>query len=220
MSILKSKSQDLNLGFTVTLDGPAASGKGLIGVMLAEFFSLEYFQSGALYRGVAHLCLRNQIDPQDFNSISDILGNIDLVEYIKDKDLSLEEIGITASKVAVIPDLRFILNEYQRNIIQSVPRIIMEGRDIGTVIAPQADLKIFLTASSEVRAARRFKQLRSLDNECILEQVLRDMIERDLRDSARDSAPLKVPQDALVIDTSDLEPAEVIRTINEFILKQ
>lgn len=203
--------------FVVALDGPSASGKGLIGSMLAEEFGLQYVQSSIVYRGLAYICLQDNISPDDFDSVIKLSATVDVVAQTYGVDLNLEIIGDFASKISAIVQVRQNVGHALKKLIASTPRIVMEGRDIGTVIAPNADLKIFITANIQVRTTRRFKQLRLEGKECILSNVLDLLKSRDKRDRLRSTGPLKAAADALVIDTSDLTPPDVIEKIKDFI---
>jgi cytidylate kinase len=216
---LKTRAFDLQHRFVIALDGPSASGKGLIGKMLAQFFSLQYFQSSLLYRGLAWMCIDAGIDPENKLEIIKLLStDPDILLITTKADLSDEHVGEYASKIATMLEVRAELNKYQIKLIADTPRIIMEGRDIATVIAPQADLKIFLTADVAIRAERRYKQLQLEGKKYILSEIKHQLITRDLRDQGRSIAPLIQTADALVIDTSNLMPDIVIARIEEFIL--
>lgn len=214
---LLQKASNLNENFVIALDGPSASGKGLIGSMLAKEFSLVYVQSSILYRAVAYLCISNNISQDDVDSIISLSKNADLINQVSGVDLNTESIGDFASKISVLRELRENLGVYLKNLIKTTPRIIMEGRDIGTIIAPDADLKIFITANVEIRSERRFKQLRMEGKKCSMSDVLGLLKSRDERDVLRDVAPLKVATDAFVVDTTDLSPVQVIQKIKNFI---
>ncbi|MCC8369521.1 MAG: (d)CMP kinase [Rickettsia endosymbiont of Oxypoda opaca] len=215
MMTLKSKAFDITQNFVIALDGPAASGKGTIGQMLASKFFLTYFQSSIVYRNLAFNCVNQKID---INDIKAIISLSESLEITKNIDLEDEYIGNIASKVAAISEVRNNLNKYLINLIKSTPRIIMEGRDIGTVIAPDADLKIFITANAELRAQRRYNQLQKKGKACMLTEILQQIKLRDKRDKERESGPLLPAIDALVIDTSELTPLEIVEKITKFIL--
>ncbi|HJD55717.1 MAG TPA: (d)CMP kinase [Rickettsia endosymbiont of Pyrocoelia pectoralis] len=217
MTDLKSKALNLSNNFTIALDGPAGSGKGTIGLMLAEKFSLKYFQSSLVYRHLAFNCIRQKIDPTDTQAIISLSKKLDIINEL---DLEDENIGNIASQIAVIQEVRDNLNEYLINLINTTPRIIMEGRDIGTVVAPEADLKIFITAKAEVRAERRYKQLQAKGKQCMLDEILRQIIMRDKRDKERAAAPLLPAPDALIIDTSEFSPIEVVKKVTQYIIKE
>lgn len=216
---LTEKANNKNLDFKIALDGPSASGKGLIGSMLAKEFSLKYVQSSIIYRGLAFVCIEDGIDPDNIDAVMHASENEDVISRVKRIDLNTELIGDIASKISTIPGVRTNLTKYLINLMNNTPRIVMEGRDIGTVVAPDADVKIFISADVQVRAMRRYKQLQSEGKDCILDDVLDLLKKRDSRDSNRNVAPLKAAHDALVIDTSELNPSEVILKIKEFIYR-
>lgn len=214
---LKEKAYDKNSRFVIALDGPSASGKGAIGKMLAADFNLQYVQSSIVYRGLAYLCIINNVDVTDIDRIIKFSENTDLIEVVKAIDLNQENIGNYASKISAIPEVRANLNKHLIKMIQTNPRIIMEGRDIATVVAKDADVKIFITADVHKRAMRRYKQLQEQGKKCILSDVLKLLEERDLRDSSRETAPLSIAPGALVIDTSDMTQEQVILRIKNYI---
>ena len=217
MKNLKEKAYNQHNRFVIALDGPSASGKGSIGRMLASEFNLEYVQSGIFYRSLAYLCIVNNIDVAEVKKIIELSGSDNLTELTKGVDLNQENIGNYASKISTIPEVRANINKYLILMVKTHPRIIMEGRDIGTVIAKDADLKIFITADVNKRAERRYKQLREEGKKCKLEKVLELLKERDLRDSMRITDPLLVSSDAFVIDTSNINQKQVIAEIKNYI---
>lgn len=213
------KIYDKEQKFIVALDGPSASGKGLIGSMIAKEFDLKYFQSSLVYRGLAYICIQDKLDISKPEKLIQLIRDIDIFSRIKDIDLSSEEIGSIASKISVISEVREKLGIYLKNIIQNNSRVIMEGRDIGTVIAPSANLKIYITADVNIRANRRYKQLCESGKTCILSDILNQLKIRDERDLNRDVAPLVQASDAHLIDTSALDPEQVIQKIKTIIDK-
>ncbi|WP_341788971.1 MULTISPECIES: (d)CMP kinase [unclassified Rickettsia] len=217
MTNLKSKALDFSQNFVIALDGPAASGKGTIGLMLAEKFSLKYVQSSIVYRQLAFNCIKEKIDITDINKVISLSKEIDITDKF---DLEDENIGGVASQIAVIAEVRDNLNKHLVKLINITPRILMEGRDIGTIVAPNADFKIFITANPKVRAERRYKQLQAKGKACILDEILQQIILRDKRDKEREVAPLLPALDALIIDTSKLSPLSVVEQITQFILKE
>lgn len=217
MTNLKSKALDFTQNFVIALDGPAASGKGTIGLMLAEKFSLKYVQSSIVYRQLAFNCIKEKIDITDINKVISLSKEIDITDKF---DLEDENIGGVASQIAIIAEVRDNLNKHLVKLINTTPRILMEGRDIGTIVAPNADFKIFITAKPEVRAERRYKQLQAKGKACILDEILQQIILRDKRDKEREVAPLLPALDALIIDTSKLSPLSVVEQIMQFILKE
>lgn len=218
MSLL-NKAYNNNLNFVIALDGPAASGKGHIGHLLAEEFALTYVPSGSVYRGLAYICLQENIAVVDEKAIIELSQNADIISRTKDVDLNIEIIGEFASKLSILPVVRQNLGIYLKRLIQTTPRIIMEGRDIGTIVAPNADLKIFITASAEVRAMRRYKQLLWSGKDCILSDVLDLLKSRDDRDVSRAVAPLIPASDACIIDTTNLSVDQVIQKIKDIVSK-
>ncbi|AFC73130.1 (d)CMP kinase [Rickettsia montanensis] len=211
---LKTKAFDISQNFTISLDGPAASGKGTIGLILAKKFSLKYFQSSIVYRQLAFDCISQKIDVTDIDAVIALSKELKLDNNF---DLENENIGNIASQIAVISEIRNNLNKYLINLIKTTPRMIMEGRDIGTVVAPDADLKIFITANPQIRAERRYKQLQAKGKTCILDEILRQIILRDKRDKERKAAPLLPASDALIIDTSKLSAMEVVEEVTNYV---
>ncbi|MBA2628908.1 MAG: (d)CMP kinase [Rickettsiaceae bacterium] len=216
---LLDKAYNNNLNFVIALDGPGASGKGRIAHLLAEEFALIYVASGIVYRGLAYICLQENICAEDEQAIIELSRNVDLISRTKGVDLNLEIIGEFASKLSILPEVRRNLGIYLKKLIQITPRIIMEGRDVGTIIAPNADLKIFITASVEVRAMRRYKQLRDAGKDCILSDVLDLLKSRDERDMSRSVAPLIPASDAYIIDTTNLTIDQAIQRIKDIVSK-
>ncbi len=216
---LLDKAYNNNLNFVIALDGPGASGKGHIAHLLAEEFALIYVASSIVYRGLAYICLQENIRAEDEQTIIELSRNVDLISRTKGVDLNLEIIGEFASKLSTLPEVRQNLGVYLKKLIQVTPRIIMEGRDVGTIIAPNADLKIFITASAEVRAMRRYKQLRDAGKDCILSDVLDLLKSRDERDMSRSIAPLIPASDAYIIDTTNLTADQVIQRIKDIVSK-
>ncbi|ABV75121.1 cytidylate kinase [Rickettsia akari str. Hartford] len=211
---LKTKAFDFAKNFAIALDGPAASGKGTIGLILAKKFSLQYFQSSIVYRQLAFDCINQKIDVTDMDAVIALSKALKLDSHL---DLEHESIGDMASQIAVISEVRNNLNKYLINLVKTTPRIIMEGRDIGTVVVPEADLKIFITANPQIRAERRYKQLQAKGKKCILDEILRQIILRDKRDKERKAAPLLPASDALIIDTSELSAMEVVEEVTNYI---
>lgn len=216
-TILKNKALDINFPFIVAMDGPSASGKGLIGRMLAKNLNLDYFQSSLLYRKLAFMCTETKINIDDIAAIEALSTSVAVTEFDEALDLSSEEISSLTSKIAAIGAVRSNLSKHLVKIINDSHRILMEGRDIGTVIAPASDLKIFITADLETRANRRYKQLLSEGKDCILGEVFQKLQERDLRDKKRSVAPLMPAEDALIIDTTNMTPEEVLNKIISYL---
>ena len=195
-------------GFVVAIDGPAASGKGTLARRLAERFGLAQLDTGALYRATACLVLDQDGDPADPVTAEAAAQRVD-ARLLDDPRLRADAVATAASVVAAIPEVRRTLLGFQRDFAAHPPApargAVLDGRDIGTVVCPQADVKLFITASTEARAARRVKELREQGTPAIYEDVLQDLNQRDARDSSRRAAPLMVAHDAHVIDTTTLE---------------
>jgi cytidylate kinase len=188
----------------IALDGPAAAGKGTLARRLAAHYGLNYLDTGSLYRAVGMAVLRSGGNPEDAAQAEAVARSLS-PDQLSSPDLRGEEAGQAASKVAAIPGVRAALLEFQRSFADTVPGAVLDGRDIGTVVCPAADAKIFITASLEKRAERRFKELLDKGVSVIWEAVLQDMRERDARDSGRSVAPLVPAADAVVLDTSELD---------------
>ncbi|TDK50605.1 (d)CMP kinase [Antarcticimicrobium luteum] len=191
--------------FTVAIDGPAASGKGTISRAVAARFGLAHLDTGLLYRAVGVRML-DGIDPVE---AAQALTRADLADEGR---LRGAEAAQAASKVAVIPEVRAALVDFQRAFARRAGGAVLDGRDIGTVICPEAEVKLFVTASAEVRAHRRYLELRAKGDETAEEAVLADVIARDARDSERAAAPLRAAGDAIRIDTSHLSIDEAVET--------
>jgi len=198
--------------FTVAIDGPAASGKGTISRAVAARFGFAHLDTGLLYRAVG-LKMLDGVDPV---AAAQALSKADL----EDEDrLRGAEAAQAASKVAVLPDVRAALVDFQRAFARRAGGAVLDGRDIGTVICPQAEVKLFVTASPEVRAHRRYLELKAKGSDTTEDAVLADVIARDERDSARATAPLRAAEDAVRLDTShlsiDAAVAEAVRVVEQ-----
>jgi cytidylate kinase len=202
----------------IAIDGPAASGKGTLAQAVATELEFHYLESGALYRLVALKAIAECVRLDDESALASLAARLDVafadgVILLEGADVTdairAETMGALASKVAVFPQVRTALLGRQRAFLQP-PGLVAEGRDMGTVVFPEAPLKIYVTASAEARAARRYKQLIDKGNSVILDGLLRDIRERDERDSARSAAPLRIAADAVVLDTTHLSIAESV----------
>ena len=182
----------------IAVDGPAGSGKGTIAKRLAAHFGLPHLDTGLLYRAVGWRSLRTGEAPAE---IASRLKPADL----DDPALRGDEAGQQASKVGAIPEVRANLLKFQKEFSSRSPGAVLDGRDIGTVICPEAPVKLFVTASTEVRAERRYRELRAKGVDTIKPRVLAEMAERDRRDSERAAAPLRAAPDAWLLDTSDMD---------------
>ena len=193
----------------IAVDGPAAAGKGTIARALAQHFGYHFLDTGTLYRRVGLALLETSDDPRNVKAAVAIAQNLNLHPY-SDLELRTEAVGAAASIVAVIPEVRTALLAYQRNFADQLPGAVLDGRDIGTVVCPDADVKLFITASPEVRARRRLAELKSYGAEVSFDVVLTDIRMRDERDRTRTVAPLVSAADAVVIDTSEMTAEEAI----------
>lgn len=197
----------------IAIDGPAASGKGSLAKKLATMLEYDFLDTGALYRRVALKVLEQNIDPTDEDAVITAAKALEaeLGEKYDDSALRTDNVGSTASKIAQIQAIRDILVEFQRNFAQNAEKgAVLDGRDIGTVICPNADIKLFVTASLEKRAQRRTLELQSRGIEVTKPSVLAEMQERDDRDKARLDEHLKPDHDNILIDTSDMTPEQVL----------
>jgi cytidylate kinase len=201
---------------TIAIDGPAAAGKGTLARRLAAEYNLAYLDSGSLYRGTALTLLRDGPFGEDWAESEAVAAAQKLrPELLADPELRAEATGRLASEVAAIPAVRAALLDWQRDFAKHPPAgkrgAVLDGRDIGTVVLPDAMVKLFITASDEARARRRFKELQEKGETAIYARVLEDMRERDARDTARSTAPMRPAEDALIIDTSALDADQVFR---------
>jgi cytidylate kinase len=202
--------------FTViAIDGPAGSGKSTVGRQLAAALDLEYLDTGAMYRGVTFAALRRGIDPADAEVVARLARQVELelaegTLVVDGVDATIEirgpEVTRAVSLVAANPEVRTELVRRQREWAQERNGGVLEGRDIGTVVFPDAQLKVYLTASPEVRAARRSKEVTDLD----YQTVAADLARRDALDQGREASPLALADDALVVDTSDLSVDQIV----------
>jgi cytidylate kinase len=194
--------------FVIAIDGPAASGKGTLARRIAEHFDFAHLDTGALYRAAALLVLNEAGDPANPGTAEAAARRV-RPSILSDLRLRDNEVAAAASVVASIPQVRYALLEWQRNFAAHPPApargAVLDGRDIGTLVCPAADLKLFVTAGAETRALRRVKELREQGTAAIYKDVLQDLKTRDARDSGRRLAPLAVAPDAEVIDTTVLD---------------
>lgn len=211
--------------FNIAIDGPAGAGKSTIAKMVAKKLNFIYVDTGAMYRAIALYFLRSGVDAKDEAAIAREVKQADITIRYQDgvqqvilngEDVSglirTEEVGNMASATSVYPAVRTHLLELQRGLAAS-QNVIMDGRDIGTFILPNAEAKIYLTASSHVRALRRYKELTEKGTVCNLEEIEQDIIERDHRDMTRETAPLKQAEDAVLLDSSEMTIDEVVQAI-------
>ena len=213
------------MGYNVAIDGPAGAGKSTIAKLVAKEKGYIYVDTGAMYRGLAIHFLDKGIQPQETEKVLDACKDAEVTiayedavqhVYLNGKDISSrlrnEEVGNMASVTSAIPEVRKKLLELQQNLAKT-QNVIMDGRDIGTCVLPHADVKVYLTASVETRAKRRYQELQEKGEDCNLEEIAHDIEERDRRDMTREIAPLKQAEDAVLVDSSDMTIAEVVKTI-------
>lgn len=213
----------------LTIDGPSGSGKGTLAQRMAEKLGWHYLDSGAIYRVLAQAALKHQIDLTDETALASIAGQLDVQFVLKDgllqvvlegEDVSLlirsEQAGNAASKVAAFPAVRSALLQRQRDFCQ-LPGLVTDGRDMGTVVFPDAPYKVFLTASAEVRAERRYKQLKEKGIDSNLSDLVAEISERDERDTQREVAPLRPADDAVILDSTQLGIEAVLEKVSALI---
>ncbi|SFC17082.1 (d)CMP kinase [Clostridium uliginosum] len=210
---------------SVAIDGPAGAGKSTIAKLVGKEFNLMYINTGAMYRAVALKSKENNLSPKDIDKICDLISsmemhfeNDDLIlnnENIQD-EITLPEISSIVSSYASIAEVRSKLVKLQRDMSNKFD-VIMDGRDIGTVVLKNASFKFFLTATPEERANRRYKELKDRNIECSYDEILKDIKSRDYKDTHRDIDPLRKAHDAIEIDTTGLNISEVTEKINSYI---
>jgi CMP/dCMP kinase len=197
----------------IAIDGPSAAGKGTLARRLAAYFGLPHLDTGLLYRAVGAKSARTGQPPAE---VAQGLSSADLCN----SQLRTDVVGQLASRVAVIPEVRANLLEFQRNFAKQESGAVLDGRDIGTVIYPDADVKLFVTASPQARADRRFEELRAGGGDPIKPRVLAEMAERDRRDSERAAAPLLAAPDAFLLDTSEMDADAAFAAALAFIARK
>lgn len=206
----------------IALDGPSASGKGIIGKRLAEELGLAYLDTGLLFRAVAYIAVQQDIAVEDASKLAEIAKTLQPAD-LELLELRSEEVGQMASVISQIPELREAIKGYERDFGRIPPcgkkGAVLDGRDIGTVIFPEADFKIFVTADLETRALRRHNQLLELGQKSIYDEVLSEMRVRDMRDQNRKVAPLVPADDALVVDTTNLTIEKALEKIHSSMAK-
>ena len=220
------------MSIAIAIDGPAGAGKSTIAKAAAKHLGFIYVDTGAMYRAIGLNCLRNGIDPTDAQAVTALLADTKVslardeqknqLVILNGEDVSgfirTPEVSMAASRASAIPEVRAFLLSLQRDMAKEYD-VIMDGRDIGTVVLPDAKVKIFLTASAEIRARRRYDELIEKGEDVKYEDVLADVIERDNNDMNRPIAPLKPAQDSVLCDTSELTLEEsidlLIKTIEE-----
>lgn len=219
------------MSFNIAIDGPAGAGKSTIAKQLAKDLGVVYVDTGAMYRAMAYYFITNGISEKDIVKIIDACKHVDVTityengvqnvwlngENVSGK-IRTEEVGNMASATSVYPVVRNKLVELQQQLAKTTD-VIMDGRDIGTVVLPHADVKIYMTASSAIRAKRRFEELSAKGIECNIDDIEKDIIDRDYRDMNRETSPLKKADDAVELDTSNLDIDGVVAAIKEIVAK-
>ncbi|MBQ1388365.1 MAG: (d)CMP kinase [Clostridia bacterium] len=213
----------------VAIDGPSGAGKSSVSKAVARANGFIHIDTGAMYRALAYNALQSSVDVSDINEIKKMLDNTTLEIKLEDNDqkvfinnedvtgkIRTEQVSMMASKISKIPMVREFLLDMQRSLARE-NNVVMDGRDIGTVVLPNAELKIFLTASAEKRAERRYKELLEKNEKVEYNIVLRDVIQRDKQDTERETAPLKAAADSVILDTSSMSFEESVEAINKLI---
>lgn len=213
------------MGYNVAIDGPAGAGKSTIAKLVAKEKGYIYVDTGAMYRGLAIHFLDRGIEAEETDKIIEACRDAEVTiqyedgvqqVYLNGKNITArlrdEEVGNMASKSSPIPEVRAKLLELQQGLARTQD-VIMDGRDIGTCVLPNADVKVFLTASVKTRAKRRYDELTEKGVSCSLEEIEKDIAERDERDMTRETAPLKQADDAVLVDSSDMSIEEVVTAI-------
>lgn len=219
-----------NQPIIITIDGPAGTGKSTIARLLAKRLGLDFLDTGAMYRAATAICIDQGISPDDIDRLCEVVSEADLhfdwvedpptmLAWLKPIDARIRDADVTAlvSRIAAIGRLREHMVRKQRIIANQHPRLVAEGRDQGSIVFPDADVKFYLDAAPEIRAHRRAEQLRKLSMEADDGRILQDIIRRDTMDASRHDGPLICPEDAVVIDSSQLEIPEVIAALETIV---
>ncbi len=217
------------MAVSIAIDGPAGAGKSTIAKLLAAKMNYIYVDTGAMYRAMAVYFTRNHVNPDDEREINAAVSNVDItIEYMDGVQqvilngdnvtglLRTEETGKMASKTSKYAAVRSKLVDLQRKLAKTTD-VIMDGRDIGTTVLPDAFVKIYLTASTQARAKRRFDELTQKGEQCNLEEIAADIESRDYADMHREISPLKQAEDAILVDTSDMNIEEVVAKLTQII---
>ena len=220
----------MNNSKTITIDGPSGIGKGTLTKALAKYYDFKLLDSGAIYRLAALHCFKNNTDLENEDDVCKTLSNLNISFKIEDdlvkaflsnqdvtKEIRTEQTGMLASKIATYPAIRTILLDKQRE-FATVQGLVADGRDMGTVIFPQAQYKFFLDASTEITAKRRYDELKAKGQNPDFEKILADIKQRDFQDRNRKVAPLRPANDAIIVDTSELSIKEVFDTVIKHII--
>ena len=214
--------------YNIAIDGPAGAGKSTIAKRLAKELGAIYVDTGAMYRAMAYYFIQKGVDKDDIDTITKLCKDVEVsISYENGEQqvilngenvtgyIRKEEVGKMASVTSAVPEVRAALLDLQRDMAKTSD-ILMDGRDIGTHVLPDADVKIYLTASVEIRAKRRYKELVEKGVQCDLKEIEKDIEERDYRDMTRKIAPLKKAEDAILVDSSDMTLKEVVNTISRY----
>ena len=220
------------MNYKIAIDGPSGTGKSTTAKALAKKLSYIYIDTGAMYRAIGLYCYRNNIDINNEKKVNSILNKININIYYEGDTQEIKlndevvsnairenEISKYASVVSAYKKVREKLVAIQRDLAKK-NSVIMDGRDIGTVVLPDSELKIYLVASDDIRAERRYKELIEKGQNVTLENIKKELIERDYRDMHRDNSPLKKAEDAIEVDTSNMNVEEVVNTIYEMFNKK
>ena len=204
------------MSLVIAVDGPTASGKGTVAKKIATYLNIPYLNTGGLYRAVALYLVKNNITDYSKNKVISILNNVDFND-LDNPELYIENIGLIASKIAPIQEVRDYLLKFQKDFAKKGG--VLDGRDIGTVICPDADYKFYINATVEERARRRYKEMIEKGKDVKYEDILEKLKERDKNDMERKNAPLKKADDAIEIDTTNMNKEEVFNKVISFIKK-
>jgi len=202
--------------FVIAIDGPAASGKGTLAKKLAAHYGLPHLDTGLTYRAVAHSMLANNIDVTDEAAAISIAEKLDFLK-LDIELLSAHTIGEAASEIAVLPGLRHALVTAQRQVAEELPGAVVDGRDIGTVVCPDANVKLYIVAEAEERARRRYNQIIIRENSITYDSILADIKRRDERDTNRKEGPLRQADDAYLLNTTKLSIEEAFEAARRLI---
>ncbi|MBQ2450130.1 MAG: (d)CMP kinase [Lachnospiraceae bacterium] len=215
------------MSYSIAIDGPAGAGKSTIAKLIAKKKNYIYVDTGAMYRAMALFFLESGVAPDEQDKIAEACKDVDVtisyengeqIVWLNGRNVNglirTEEVGKMASASSANKDVREKLVELQRALAEK-ESVVMDGRDIGTVVLPNANVKVYLTASSRVRAVRRYEELKAKGEQCDLEVIEKDIIERDYRDMNRDISPLKQAEDAVLLDSSDMTIEEVADAVIE-----
>lgn len=203
----------------IAIDGPAASGKGTLGKRLSDHFGFAHLDTGLLYRAVARVLLDREVALTDRDAAATVAQELD-VTHLDDERLRGAQMGEAASVVSAYQPVRDALLAFQRQFAEQPPGAVLDGRDIGTVVCPHADVKLFITASAEERARRRHRELLRRGETTDYEMILNDIRRRDERDMTRSNAPLKAADDALTLDTTDLDADQAFQAALELVKRK